>query len=835
MQQSLSTTQYDSTLISELASLLRTNFTSDEIQAAADKYLTTPWPKEYTNSDTGRIYKPHHNLEASVVYSDTRKHLAVFGGEGSGKSTAMTIKTLERLRRGCSGIMACVSADTLVDGIPIAERTKPALVNTTLGPAWASPSFCEGQADLFRVVTQSGDWVLATVSHRFLTPVGWRQLQDLHVGSLIAVDDSENGQNWMETPPGSLADCYLGLRPYDEYANDLAQYDRDKWLQLALQQLYSCHAFPSPFHACTDRFSRPLDVDALLFPFQPPCEVGLCDSDLAHVSCLSHQGAYRSDSLPAQQHYPCPCFEDSVAETQIDRSQLRQYSPIPQSIPSDQRCLATQPLDQTVQSSYYDQNFLDDQFLPCQHYTTRFVEIQEITFQKYGDFYGMIVPTAGHYSAQGIFHHNSPDLEHAKKSLWPEFKRWCPWHRVIERNQYMAEPGWLPREYFEIVFRNDLGGYSTLGFGGCPESDIMKWEGPNINFAHLDEIRRHKTAAALKVFTGRARITGPHGEPPQIYISTTPFKHWLYDYFGPMDCTCSACHKSFLWDLAPNTLPTCPSCSSPLFTTNDPWRDFKLNATVIRLRTQDNEPNLYDGFARDRAMSLTEAEARVLLDAEWEDLADSEHFLPSITLWDLCYSADIPPLSPNEPIVLAVDAAKGRTNDYSDCFAIVGVSRHWEKEKRRDHCVVRFVYTWQAKPGGKIELVADKSRNQPDGPEDVLRNLCSTYNVTQIAYDPYQMNDLGQRFRNARIAWMKEFGQISERTESDSDLLQLILSRRIVHNNDSILREHIENADRKVSDDGNKIRIVKRLDSLKVDAAVALSMACKRCLYLNIA
>ena len=69
MQQSLSATQYDPSLVSELASLLRTNFTSDEIQAAADKYLITPWPKEYVNSDTGRVYRPHHDIEAAVVYS----------------------------------------------------------------------------------------------------------------------------------------------------------------------------------------------------------------------------------------------------------------------------------------------------------------------------------------------------------------------------------------------------------------------------------------------------------------------------------------------------------------------------------------------------------------------------------------------------------------------------------------------------------------------------------------------------------------------------------------------------------------------------------------------
>lgn len=427
----------------------------------------------------------------------------------------------------------------------------------------------------------------------------------------------------------------------------------------------------------------------------------------------------------------------------------------------------------------------------------------------------------------------SSDLEHFKKSVWPEFKRWCPWEKVIERHRYRSADGWEPSKAFTLVFNNALGTTSTLVCGGCKESQIKSWEGPNVNFVHLDEMRKHTTAIALKTFLGRARIPGPNSEPPQLYITTTPAKHWLYEYFGPMECVCQKCHAEYEWDLAPQTLPCCPQCNSTSFTTKDIWRDFKLRTSVIRLRTEENEMNLQANFASERALSLTDAEARVLLDAEWEDLEDSTSFLPSILLWDLCKSNDVPPLTKKEPMVLGVDAAKGRTTSYSDCFAIVGVTRHWEKEKRRDYAVVRFVQTWQARPGKKIDWVGSPSA---PGPETVMRQLCKDFNIIQIAYDPSELHDLGTRFTRERICWMKEFGQTSKRIESDTDLMHLIQTRRLVHSGDTTLREHLNNADRKVSDDGRKMRIVKRLENLKIDAAVALSMAVNRCLYgINIA
>jgi len=424
----------------------------------------------------------------------------------------------------------------------------------------------------------------------------------------------------------------------------------------------------------------------------------------------------------------------------------------------------------------------------------------------------------------------SPDLEHFKKSLWPEFVRWCPWDMVIERHQHRKEPGWEPRADFTMVFHNELGGFSRLVCGGALETDPKRWEGLNINFAHLDEMRRHKTPVIFKTILGRVRIPGPNGEPPQMWITTTPAKHWLYEYFGPMVCLCQDCGAEYEWGLAPDTKPTCPDCGSTNFHTEDPWAHSKLQSAVGTLLTIDNEDNTYDGFARDRGLTLTEAEKRVLLYAEWEDIEEGQRFLPNITMWDQC-RGEIPELSPNEPVVLGVDAAKGRQDTYSDCFAIVGVTRHWEKEKKRDHVVVRFVYTWRANPGQSIDFLGTE-RNP--GPERVLRDLCERYAVKCVVYDPYQLHDMGQRFTRESIVWMKEFPQRTKRSAADRDLYEAIVAEKIVHDGNPTLREHIDNADRKVSDDGHIMRAVKRMDNAPIDALVALSMARYECLRLNL-
>jgi len=433
----------------------------------------------------------------------------------------------------------------------------------------------------------------------------------------------------------------------------------------------------------------------------------------------------------------------------------------------------------------------------------------------------------------------SPDLPHLKRSLWLELRRWIPWDQVVPKHRYMQPEAWQPYAPFRIVFRNG----AFLEIGGIDEPG--SWEGPNVNFCFMDEMRRKKSADALKVMMGRVRIPGPNNIPPQLFICTTPRKHWLYEYFGGVKVKCLDCFSTEPVPIQEGYPFQCMQCGSPNLDVIDHLYDFKLKSRVVTLHVRDNIHNLQDGFIENRASVLSEAEARVLIDAEWEDIDESQAFLPHMSWWDECVGS-IPTLDEKTPIVIAMDAATGSVSSESDCFGLLVVSRHPDSEKSTPSVAVRYTAVWRAERGGKIDYLGTASN---PGPERALLRLCGWrydddegkyikvgdgYNVKCVVYDPKQLHDLGMRFSRKRIAWMEQFGQIARRIEADTDLLRLIQQKRIVHDNNSVLREHVQNADRKLDDDGHRLRIVKREQSLPVDLCVCLSMAASQCLYLRL-
>ncbi len=198
-------------------------------------------------------------------------------------------------------------------------------------------------------------------------------------------------------------------------------------------------------------------------------------------------------------------------------------------------------------------------------------------------------------------------------------------------------------------------------------------------------------------------------------------------------------------------------------------------------------------------------------------------FVP-IEAWDACYDPELPPLLPGDktPIVLAVDAATTH-----DCFAIVAISRH---PKHRDEVAIRARRKWDpAEEGGYVEY---------SQPEEMLREYCKLYNVVQICYDPYQLEDMMQRLRKEGIAWCEPFPQSQDRLKADRQLYDLIVHRNLHHNEapdgaNPVLREHLMNANVKLQkDQDSTMRIVKKAGNRKIDLAVAMSMGAARCLYL---
>jgi hypothetical protein len=217
-------------------------------------------------------------------------------------------------------------------------------------------------------------------------------------------------------------------------------------------------------------------------------------------------------------------------------------------------------------------------------------------------------------------------------------------------------------------------------------------------------------------------------------------------------------------------------------------------------------------------------------------------------IWDRCLDQTLPPLQPGDrtPIVLGVDASVT-----GDMFAIVAVSRHPQRHKDP---AIRACKGWRpSDSGGRIDFNETERfirlvcgggclNGHPPKMPDSSCSACAAgdlsippHNVVQLAFDPFQLEDMVQRLERDGVVWCEPFPQGNERLIADGRLHKLALRGALAHNGDPMLREHIGNARAKLSkDEDSRMRIIKRAPSRKVDLAVAASMAVDRVLYLNL-
>lgn len=193
---------------------------------------------------------------------------------------------------------------------------------------------------------------------------------------------------------------------------------------------------------------------------------------------------------------------------------------------------------------------------------------------------------------------------------------------------------------------------------------------------------------------------------------------------------------------------------------------------------------------------------------QWVSSVDS--FVP-IEWWDSCLDNTIPVLHKNDPVILAMDAAVS-----GDTFGLLAVSG----SKGGEDYYVRYARRWIPPKWGKLDFT---------GPEEEVHRLIDLYNVVEVAYDPYQLEDMAARLKREMICMTYTFNQMKERLVADKALFDRIRDRKVHHSGEPELREHILNSNRQAED--GKLRIVKRSDLMKIDLAICLSMGVSRAAY----
>jgi len=189
--------------------------------------------------------------------------------------------------------------------------------------------------------------------------------------------------------------------------------------------------------------------------------------------------------------------------------------------------------------------------------------------------------------------------------------------------------------------------------------------------------------------------------------------------------------------------------------------------------------------------------------------ASSEQRFIDGALWDALEVPEValrPPGEEDRALVVALDAATKR-----DCSAMVVAA--WNFELGRVELVEAQVWRPAGNAAFDLRVMGDA----------VVR-LHRAYPglVRRVYYDPYQMSVISSLLEEAGVR-VEEFTQTSRRVQADTNFRDVIVGKRLAHSGDAVLREHVVNAVARETSRG--LRIDKEKTTLKIDAAVAASMA----------
>jgi hypothetical protein len=451
------------------------------------------------------------------------------------------------------GGFGCLAAGTIIaHGIAV-ENWMGGLV----GQRYAGPAFLKGIAALYRVTTQSGKQVSVTAEHRFLSPTGWCPLSRLAVGALIAADDSGHEVSEKRISAGFQARCSEAPHRRDglphpfqaAYLDRLQQLHRTGVCSNALEfysllsiensltrDLYLRASFAEILRESTDAAQPHMDrrtqeKDSLSESrlilrhlrdneqrFQPAANDAASFRDLCSASVFP-KTSHRSAASQCVQAKSCDVSQpntDGPCEGETYPFELPLCADLSLHVPSDYR------------SSFWD-------------------EITEIVYIGKAEFYDLTVPGFAHYSAHGLWHHNSGK---SKPLLWEgifhclEFpgaeciilRKTIPDLKRTVISKFLSDvPKTLYERYNEtdhiVYFWPDpvTGRQSKLYFAACErDEDVNKYLSTEWLYIAFEELGEF-SFAIWNAMTGRNRCTIP-GSRPCMAGATNPFGvgwHWI--------------------------------------------------------------------------------------------------------------------------------------------------------------------------------------------------------------------------------------------------------------------------------------------------------------------
>lgn len=447
-----------------------------------------------------------------------------------------------------NGGVGCTGGDTRLNGVPMGDLAHNGVVSTLHGTSTSSQVYRKGQAALWKVTLRSGRSIVVTAHHRFLGLSGWRRLEDLAVGDLIAADGSDRDNFDWGRPKGYQHRYCPYLHPCDEVPSP-------EEVSLRSQQYTSCvpdtylHDM-RPYSSIGHSPHHTLHPEGAYLPLGGSAAVELLRGQL-NTFLQSEQSIYLTHterlclaSAVCLDGYSHERMLYRILSACLSLSEWTLEALVPLLLPflgGEMLQAHSQGLDQSSLALY----------LPPTHNDTAFWdEIQDIQYDSFGDFFDLSVPGAENYSAEGIFNHNSgkttstvveliflarrypgiiidtigPYDYFFDQTLWPAIREVvgdeddCPFvDRVLTKNR-------------EWHFTNG----SVWRFRAYDDpAKIKGWQTHILHFFEASEIGDGNNQKAKGIFDAalmRWRAPGPY--PHRMYIEQNPKGHnWTWSLF----------------------------------------------------------------------------------------------------------------------------------------------------------------------------------------------------------------------------------------------------------------------------------------------------------------
>jgi phage terminase large subunit-like protein len=208
-------------------------------------------------------------------------------------------------------------------------------------------------------------------------------------------------------------------------------------------------------------------------------------------------------------------------------------------------------------------------------------------------------------------------------------------------------------------------------------------------------------------------------------------------------------------------------------------------------------------YYRDQRLNLREGAFRRLHQNEW---VSAESAFISAEQWDAIVDPSLSPALNGKAVFLGVDLGVK-----SDSSAVVAVG--WDQSRKK--IAVAFHHIWKPLKGQPVNL---------DEVKQYLVDVHRLHRVQGAFADPSQCFLLIQQLSQAGIK-VQEFSQtLANTVKMGETLFSLVRDKNLVAYRSQNLREHVLNATGIETASG--VRMVKGKSTRKIDAAIALAIAC---------